>query len=282
MVSLIKKGVAYFSMRQDKTKWHVYASHASFYVIVSAVPMLMLILMLVGKLMPERIEYYLTMVKEHLPPQLSSYIPEEFVSNAMTANIPLVSLTVVLMIWSSSKGVRAISQGLESIYGMAGKRSVLKSYFFALVYTAVFILLILLALGILVFGETIVSFLAGRKDSLNRFLRPVMRIGRIFTFFVFVLFFAAIYKFMAGGKYPFHKHLPGALFAAGGWLVYSAILSLYLRLFSPEKYLLYGSLGALLLLMLWVHSCMTILMLGGELNILLLNRPVLIGRKGET
>ncbi len=276
MVAYLKKVIRYFDMRQKKTKWHIYASHACFYVLVSSVPLLMLLLMLSGRLFPHRIDHYLDLLRAYLPEQLSSYIPDEFIHNAMTADIPVMSVTAFAMIWSSSKGMRAISQGLESVYGLSDRHSYLKGHVFALLYTVVFIALIFFALSVLVFGETIVSFLELRGSEYKNLARAFIRSAWAFSFIIFVLIFALMYKFMAGRDHPLYRHLPGAAFAAGGWVVYSALLSLYLRWFNPEKYLLYGSLGALILLMLWTHSCMTMLMLGGELNVLLLKRPLLV------
>ena len=50
-------------------------------------------------------------------------------------------------------------------------------------------------------------------------------------------------------------------------------ISFYHTHFMPEKYIFYGSMGALILLMLWVRALMTILLFGAELNVYLLSLP---------
>ena len=60
-------------------------------------------------------------------------------------------------------------------------------------------------------------------------------------------------------------HLPGAAFASGGWILFSYFYSLYIIHFPAVSYL-YGSLAALVLMMLWLYICMTILLLGAEVN----------------
>ena len=60
-------------------------------------------------------------------------------------------------------------------------------------------------------------------------------------------------------------HLPGAVFSAVGWVLFSFFYSLYVTDF-PNAASLYGSLAAVCLLMLWVYFCLLILLLGAELN----------------
>lgn len=271
-----KKAVKYIDDRMTLTKWHVYASHASFYVIVSAIPMLMLILMILGKMIPGEIDQLVTALKTHLPEQVAAYLPEDFVRNAISATLPLVSVTALLMVWSASKGMRALAGGIRSIYGGNSSSSYVKEYLFSLVYTVVFLVMILLTLLVLVFGETILQATRILDGNYQGAVSAITKFGWLFAFFMFIGVFLLMYRFMAGEKHSYKKHLPGAVFASSGWILYSAVISLYLQWFSPEKYLLYGSLGALLILMLWVHSCMTLVMWGGELNMLLMKRPLLV------
>ena len=271
------RAVEYFKQRKKVTGWNVYASHACFYVLLSSVPLAMLLLMLAGKIIPGRVEGILLAAKDRLPPQVAEYLPEEFVKNAVGADFPIVSATALLMLWSSTKGMRAVAQGLHSVYGTGGGYSLTKEYLLSVLYTLSLVLLLILSLGVLVFGQTIVDAAVQRDGDHRTLLRLLIRLGRIVSFLMFVLIFALIYRFMSGSKLPLLRHFPGALFAAVGWLLYSALFSLYLSTFNPAKYLLYGSLGAVMILMLWSRACMSMLMLGGEVNVLLAQRPLFIG-----
>ena len=59
--------------------------------------------------------------------------------------------------------------------------------------------------------------------------------------------------------------MPGALFTGAGWILFSYIFSVYINNFSNYSRI-YGSLTAIVLLMLWLYSCMTILLYGAEVN----------------
>ena len=63
----------------------------------------------------------------------------------------------------------------------------------------------------------------------------------------------------------FKSHLPGAMVASAGWIVYSFGYSVYIKHFSSYS-ALYGSLGAVMLFMLWLYMCMNILLCGALLN----------------
>ena len=90
---------------------------------------------------------------------------------------------------------------------------------------------------------------------------------RMLIFFVaLTLLFTTAYKFLSADKYKLRRHIPGAVFAAVGWIAFSWAYSIYIANFSNISYI-YGSLAALILLMLWLYFCMTILLLGAQLNV---------------
>ena len=276
MKAFLKKAMGYLEARRKKSRWNVYASHASFYVLVSAIPLMMLTLMVVARLFPGGTDGFLAMVGEHLPAQIADYMPQDFVNNALSANFPLISITVLAMLWSASKGIRAVGEGLASVYGSYEETNAIKNYIASVLYTVIFLLAVLVALVLLVFGDTIVNAFRFFKSKYLDLSIVIARCGKLFSFLLFALVFAAMYKAMGGKRIPFKKHLPGAAVASAGWMLYSGLMSLYLSWFNPEKYLLYGSLGALLLLLLWVHSCMSILLFGAEVNVFFLNRMFLV------
>ena len=80
------------------------------------------------------------------------------------------------------------------------------------------------------------------------------------------LFFALSYKFLANNELPFKKHIPGAFLSAVGWMIFSFFFALYVDNFSNYSYI-YGSLTAVVLLMLWLYACMTMFLLGAQANV---------------
>lgn len=268
----IKETVSYFIRRKNKTGLEAYASHAAFYAMVSMVPLLMLSLMILKGLAPVGVEEAFLAIKSHLPAHLAEYLPTDFAENAISANFSLISLTVFAMLWSSSKGIEALSKGVRAVYGAKEQRGFVGRRAQELVLTFALLLLFVLALVLLVFGQTLLHFFEKGESHHEKLLFLAVRLAPFGAFALFSFVFSLMYRAILSDGSPVRFHFAGAVFASGGWLLYSAGLSFYLTNFMPRKYILYGSLGALILLMLWVRALMTILLLGAELNVYLRTR----------
>ena len=85
---------------------------------------------------------------------------------------------------------------------------------------------------------------------------------------LFLFAFVLLYTIVPSSKQNPWQQLPGALFAAICWLLFSFGFSLYFSNFSNYSYM-YGSLAAVVLLMLWLYFCICILFIGAEINTLL-------------
>ena len=135
----------------------------------------------------------------------------------------------------------------------------------SIIETIIFIVLIMIGLVLLVFGNSLKSIIQnhfGALENFNIFLQVLTEIGFIFvTFIIFLL----LYKFMPKHKVTFKSQIPGAIFGAIALNVISFIFSKYLDIFKGFS-ITYGSLTTLMLVMMWTYSCFYSLFLGAELN----------------
>lgn len=279
MYPRIKKTVSYFFARRSITDMEAYASHAAFYAMVSAVPLSMLAVMIFKSLAISEAEEIFLFIKSGLPSGLKEYFPMDLAENAVSSSIPLVSLTVLAMLWSSSKGIKALSDGIRSVYGVFERKGYFARRLSALAWTLALLVLFVLALVLLVFGSTILELLRNLGTSSGKILWLAVHLAPFGAFVLFFAVFSLLYKAICSDQRGIAVHFPGAVFASGGWILYSSALSFYLTNFMPRKYLLYGSMGALILLMLWVRSLMTILLFGAEINVYLQNCPKAASKK---
>lgn len=81
------------------------------------------------------------------------------------------------------------------------------------------------------------------------------------------LFWILIYRFLPNRKDKLRNQVPGAVFAASGWLLLSFVFSIYLNIFTGFSNM-YGSMTTIILLLLWLYGCMYIVLLGGEVNVI--------------
>jgi membrane protein len=249
----------------ERRRIRVYAAQASFFMTISALPMLILILSLAGMILPlgggvrERL-------LSALPTELNALAETVLGEVEAKANLSVLSVSAVTLLWSASRGVRGIGAGIRNVCD--GKRSPDPVAYHAryLLYTLLYIAAVLLSLVIWVFGDTIAARAApGGPTRLLRLLNSSAFLILLVT--VFLLTFRG----MAGIPVKLFSQLPGAVFAAFGWLLYSRFFEFYIEHYANYSYI-YGSLTSLIIVMLWLYACMELLLIGAGLNMLIARR----------
>ena len=135
----------------------------------------------------------------------------------------------------------------------------------SIVYTIGFVFILIFTIGVLLFGNRIQMLLESWFPHLAYFSGIIILFRTGLSIALFLLFFVLIYTILPNKKLSFLKQIPGAAFTALGWLIFSYVYSLYVDHIANFSYI-YGSLTALILLMLWLYICMNIVLLGAELN----------------
>jgi len=269
----IKKTVLAVSRRFDETGLFLYTAQTTYYVIFSSIPLVMLIIMFWRGLFPEMADMAIDLLKGAMP-ELAGKLPEDFWDSVLSFDAPIFSLTLIMMLWSASKWAKSLSSGLCTIYGSSGKRNFIMRYVFSWLYTLAFILFALTALGVMLFGNVFYEKLTDMETG-ARLVTVLVRLKGIILSLLLSFFAMLVYKHMGNTDYKFRELLPGAVFSGVGFSVYSSVFSLYIRYYSDYS-ILYGSIGVILVLMLWIYNCVMILLLGAELNVYLKKRPVII------
>lgn len=246
----------------------VYAAQASFFIIISSIPFIMLLLSLSKYIIPDRVYDYLYSFVNSLPGQVGALFSDILSELAERPAIKLISLTAVTTFWTASRGISAVRGGVSTVYKSNPGSGFLASVLMSLVYTAVFIVLLISLLLLVLFGEQFFSVLEGRFEWIIHF-REIFKYRTAFIFVLLAFFFNCLYYAVNRHGFAVEKkfryHIPGAIVAAAGWLLFSYFYSLYTIYFSRVSYI-YGSLAAIVLLMLWMYFCMIILLFGAEFN----------------
>ncbi len=193
----------------------------------------------------------------------------------------VISITAVTALWSASKGAIALIHGLNTVYGIPVKRNYFVLRVISTLYTLVFIILLITLLAFLVFGKAIFDWLAGYIPVIGEITILTSGLRILVTFGVLIVLLLVLYVVIPKRKTHILRELPGAVFAAGGWVGFSYLYSFYID--HIGNFSLYGSLTTVVLLMLWLYFCMYILFLGAEINVCLQNpdRPEIIRRRSR-
>ena len=167
--------------------------------------------------------------------------------------------------WSAGRGVLAVTAGLNCIYKSQETRNYLYLRIRATFYTVSFIVVIVVTLVVLGFGNSISLFVEEHIPIASHVTKFLIEIRTITIFLGLIVFSLCIYKFLPNRKDRLFAQLPGAVFTAVGWLFTSFFVSKYMEIFKGFEDM-YGSLTTIVLIMLWLYFSMYIMLLGGKVN----------------
>ncbi|MFS0614548.1 YihY/virulence factor BrkB family protein [Lederbergia ruris] len=185
----------------------------------------------------------------------------------------LLSIGIIGTIWSASNGMNGLMRSLNRAYNVEEGRPFILARGLAIILTIAMIFVFLLALLVPVFGKQLGMLVFSYVGYSSEFLQIWGLIRWTLTPIILFIVFFIIYLLAPSTKVRFKTAAPGALFASLGWIIVSFGFSYYVSEFGNYTST-YGSLGAIIVLMLWFYLSAIIIMVGGELN-------SLIGEKNE-
>jgi len=248
------------------------SAHAAFFVIISFFPFVMFLLTLLSYF-PLFTETLPSVNLELLPGAVSTLILQAFTELSDRANGTILSVTVIIAIWSASRGILSIMRGLNYIHSIQETRNYFITRLIAILYTTVFAVLLLVMMLIFVFGNQLMLWLVDRFPVLEDFALLIISLRTAVGIGVLIFFFLLIFLSLPNRKTKVLHELPGAVLTAAGWVGFSFLFSFYVDNLSNYT-AIYGSLTVIVLCMLWLYACMYILFIGAEINAILCNPAV--------
>lgn len=240
-----------------------HASHACYFIVLAVFPALTLVLGLL-RYTPLEAANLMDLVSGVLPDALEPYIWKLISGTYENTSKVVVSLSALTALWSASRGIFGLCQGLNAVYSVEEERSWLHTRIISTVYTVLFLMVLLLTLVIHVFGNTIVELFRSDHVIVTMWM-DLIDLRFFLLVFAQTMLFAAMFMYLPARRNGFRESLPGALFTSLGWMTFSFVFSIYVENFS--KYTnVYGSVYAVALAMLWLYMCVSILFYGAVLN----------------
>jgi membrane protein len=168
-------------------------------------------------------------------------------------------------LWAGSGGMSSIMDALNRCYHIKESRPYWKQKLIALALTAAIAVLTICALGIVLYGGTIAQFV-GSHVGLSA---PIVMAWRIvqwpLALFFVVLSFALMYFYGPDAEQDWQWITPGSLVGVIVWIGASVLFRVYLHFFNSYSKT-YGSLGAVIVLLLWLYITGLAILVGGEIN----------------
>jgi membrane protein len=174
-------------------------------------------------------------------------------------------ISILLALWGVSGAFRSVMEAMNVMYEVEEARPLWKQYLISIFLSLGVVILLLTALGLVVFGPQLGGAVA-EVVGLGFVFRLVWNIVQwpILLFFV-VFAFSLIYYFAPDVEQRFKWISPGSIIAVALWLVFSLLFSLYVNNFGSYN-AAYGSLAGVVILMLYIYYSAFIMLIGAELN----------------
>ncbi|SFU96793.1 YihY/virulence factor BrkB family protein [Halomonas korlensis] len=255
-------------VKDEMTRDHVsiIAAGIAFFGLLAIVPTLVATLSLWGLLFdPQQMSQQIASISHLLPAEASDIIQQQAqqASQDASTGMGLAALGgLLLTIYSASKGTKALIEGLNIIYDEEETRGIIKKTLVTLALTLGGILMTLVALGTIIAIPMIVGLL-----GLDNMLGTVINLARWPLLFVIVsIGIAILYRYAPDRDEPRWQWTSvGSTLAVLLWVLGSIGFSIYVRNFGSYNET-YGSLGAVIILLMWFWLSAFIMLMGAELN----------------
>lgn len=242
------------------------ASAIAFSFFLAIFPFLLFILNLISFIKVEGFQpRFLAFVNDLLPPQTHDFFYPVIADIALTQRTGLTYFVFFLSLFLAANGVNAIFSGFENSFQIKINRAFFRQYLVALMVSIFMSILMLTTVAVIIYGEYLISELKDYELISNDiFWINVLQIG-VFVSMIYIIT-AVLYHFGVKEGRQIRFFSIGALMTTLLFLLTTYLFGVYINNFSQYNEL-YGSIGALLIMMVYIWINSNLLLLGFELNI---------------
>lgn len=251
-----------FAQRMQKKNMAAFAGSCAYFFIISMVPLLILITSALPYTAISQADLERAILV--ISPDFADPIVKGLIDESYDRSVAVFSISALATIWSGALGMLSIIRGLNEIYDVEERRNYFYLRFIAALYTIAMIVIMLAMLLIMVF-ENLVKTIAVSQFPKIMF---IVSLSSYFKFLVVIalatMAFAMIYTFVPSAKMTFVYQIPGAVFSAVVWYLFSWIFSLYVDI--SGYFSIYGSIATAVIMMVWLYFCIYIFLIGAFIN----------------
>lgn len=268
LVSLIRQSVGDFF----RHGMQVYAAALAYHVLFSLFPF---IIFLIALLSLFNLSGFFDLLRQQaqlvLPPPAMEQV------NAVIAELQLprnglLSTGAATALWVASSGTRALMAALNVVFGARESRPAWKRYPLSILYTAGLAVMLAMTAALMIIGPTALRWLS-QLIGMESFFIMVWNLLRWPTALLLVsLAIAVIYHFMPNVRHRFRLISAGSVLPVLVWAGAAFALSYYVRHFADYS-VMYGSIGAVIVLLLYLYISAAVLLFGAEVNAVIERRP---------
>ena len=251
-----------FSKQLAKDNISVYASGTAFFFFLSLMPTLIIVCSLLP--LTSLTEKNLLIAAVKVMPDFLDSLTVLMIKQMYEQSARILPFAIIILLWSSSKGMLGLMYGLNIVNEVTETRNYILLRMEAMFYMVITVTALLVSLTLSVFGKAIVNGIYAHFPDIGIFVYLIMRFRFLFVWFLLTAVFAVTYTFVPNKKLKMRFQIPGAVFTAVGWSLFSFVFSVYVDKFRGMS--TYGSLSTVIIMMFWLYCCLYILLIGANLN----------------
>lgn len=212
---------------------------------------------------------FMEYIADAIPKTLMPVVEETISQFIMHRSTTLLSVGGLVTLWSAGTAVNALIQGIHIAYSSNYIRPFFWARLVAIGYTVLLaVVLILLMVG-LVFGNRLGNYVFTLLGMNKGIFMPIWNLVRLIMPFIALVTVVYLFYRIIPRKYLKSKNVwPGVVFTSIGWYLFSLVFSIYVDNYSKYNQL-YGSIGSVFVLLIWLYGSCTLLLLGAEINAIL-------------
>lgn len=268
MIKKIRDSFFYYSeeiiIRVKNHHIESFSSQIAFFMLLSIFPFLIILFMFITNLSvgySEQVETIYRLIPAEAADIIRDYL--EY-SNGLTED-SILSPLVVISILLSSNAMTALMKAFNIAYNVTETRKFLHRKLIGILCTLMTVLLIVSALIIPNIGTVFMTYLRKYMDVPDVDIQLFNLMNNILAAVVFIFVLGSLYFILPNKKVNMFDVIPGTIFSFFGLVFISYLFSYFVQEYSKYS-LVYGGLAAVIILMMWLFLCGLILMLGGEIN----------------
>ena len=251
-----------FARQISRDNVSAHAASTAFFLFLSLIPLLMLICAILPY--TPVTEAMLMEIAVSLTPNSANGLLIYLIGEVYDRSAGVLSAAAVITVWTAAKGMMALMRGLNAVNGVTEQRGYILLRIEACLYTVLMLAAMVLALVILVFGNTLARLVLRQVPRLEVLLSLFLHFRFLPVWLILAAVFAIIYTYVPKIRTRLRYQIPGALFTAIAWSVFSWGFSIYVDHFHGLS--MYGNLTTVIIIMLWFYFCMYLLLVGANIN----------------
>jgi membrane protein len=250
----------------DRMKNHhlsAFSAQIAYFFTLSIFPFFIVLFTLIGRLDVSS-NQLIGLIERAFPPSTTRVLLN-FIQDYITVEgSGVLSVSLLFTLFSASRAIHTLQSAVNNVHEIEETRNFIIQRLLGVAYTFGLVVTIILALALPNMGERFFSFI-GRFVNLTEeflFLFNILKFFLPAATFVFII--GSLQLFLPNQKLSLHTAWPGIGFSVIGWIILTFAFKFFITTFSNIS-VVYGSLAAMIILMMWLYFSGYVLLIGAEI-----------------